>query len=273
MTTPKKKLVRPRKSPAYTRENAANKVAIAATAKKPRPLSTAIEPSAPVLVTRDVWRAQARNDFVMDPEKRTITWHHSRPDRPYENTWTLGTFAKFATDEHWMELREKFWREVEERVWHLQKEKVVAQKLMQLEKLTNVYEYAIEWLGPVIDRKTGEIKRYPDDHETFGGLPRFALEMPSIEKYMVAMMKFQQQLMLLRGEATSRTENLAAGTDGSISSTDPVGASQSFTKDELRAIARMMVRRRQPELIDQPEIDIASDGRPDVRDADDENTR
>ncbi len=267
MTTPPKRLKRPIKPPPYQAANAADRVEKADQARKPRALATVTQPLPPP-VSIDVWRAQARSDYVMDPEQRSALWHYQRTDRPYTTTWAEATFRSFSISEHWTELRERFWREVEERVWNQQREKAVAQKLAQLDELTGVYTVMMEWLRPLRD-ETGEVKRYPVDHEAFPNLPRFALEMPSIEKYAASMLKMQQQLMLLRGEATSRNETVGGQGDGSISSFDPVGAAQSFSTAELRSIARLLVRNRQPELLDQPEIDIAADGRPEIRGDDD----
>jgi hypothetical protein len=261
--TPKKKLKRPRKTPAHHKDNAADRLAVKAVEKKGRSVAEANEPVAVVSV-RDHWRMQARNDYVMDPDQRSVLWHYQRSDRPYTSSWTEQTFRQIAAQEHWTELREKFWREVEAKVWDLAREKVVAQKLQQIEKLTHIYDHGLEWLAPRVDA-AGEVIRYPADHEVYGGLPRFALELPTFDKYVGAMVKLGQQLALLRGEATSRTESVKVGDDTHVISTDPVGSKQSFSQEELRAIARLMVRARQPELADQPEIDIASDGRPDVR--------
>lgn len=267
--TPKKRLKRPRKTPAHLVENAADDLDKKGSERTPRSLdsATAPVPRKPP-ASQAVWRSQARTDFVMDPDKRSVLWHYQRADRPYSTMWAERTFREFATDDHWLEHREKFWRDVEARVWDLQREKVVAQKLAQLGKLTHVYEHAIEYLAPIVDADTGEVKRYAPDHPTLANLPMLPLEMPSYDKYVGAMVKLGQQLVLLRGEATSRTESVP--TDGQHVTKDPVGASQTLSQDELRAIARLLVRRRQPELADQPEIDIAGDGRPDVRSDEDD---
>lgn len=267
---PKRRLKRPAKSPKTHAANVRDRVARAANAPTPRSIETAIEAVPRVSVTaKDMWRGQARSDYVMDPDQRSVTWHYQRTDRPYSEMWSAHTFSSFATAERWTELRAQFWRDVELRVWNAQKEKVIAQRLRQLEQLTEIYSYGMEWMGPLVNPDTGGVQRYPADH-AHAGLPMFPLDMPSFDRFASTMIKLQQQIGLMRGEATSRSESTHVVATAGGAPADPVGASASFSQEELRAIARLMIRNRQPELAEQPEIDIASDGRPDVRSEDDE---
>ena len=134
-------------------------------------------------------------------------------------------------------------------------DRLFKKKMEEIGELTIAQDALLEYLAPRMD-STGAVERYPmvDDHgkaHEFGGLPVLPLDMPSADKVAKMIVEIGKLIMVKRGETTSRTENVtieATGEKRRVTALDPVGAKVTFSQDDIRAMARTMLMRRQPEL-------------------------
>ncbi|MCZ6870587.1 MAG: hypothetical protein O7G84_13880, partial [Gammaproteobacteria bacterium] len=88
------------------------------------------------------------------------------------------------------------------------------------------------------------------------GLPKFALDMPSIDKFMGMYLKIHERVMLLRGEVTTRTEQLSdKNNPDTVDSRglnehlkQPAAIPPNFSKRDLRSMATQVLMGREPSL-------------------------
>ena len=205
-------------------------------------------------------RSLARTEYVTDPDKRSVDWH-------FRNKWQARgvspiTFTRWSVLDHWGPRRAEFWKVIEKRVFDARAEHIVVARMRELEHLTQVRSFADEYLMPLREGKTGQVRRYPPDHD-WAGLPMFALKMPSFDRFVKAYMDLDTQIMTKRGEVKDlRDPDVPEPTTEEPNPyvTDPATTAASFSSDELRAMARVLVRARQPELASQPEVGILVEG-------------
>jgi hypothetical protein len=225
--------------------------------KQPRTLAT-IGPPTPETPVRklaylsriEVARQQAAIDYITDPEGRSMDFHFRRSDRAYSKLVHMRTWDHWASLDRWTDRREQFWKEIEQKLMNEWRDRLVAMRLTEIEEMTKVRGYMAEYLSPLKDNK-GEVKRDPET-----GLPVYGLYLPKMDGFINMFLALDKQIMLKRGEATTRTEGSEEMHVGSL---DPVSAQTKLSKEDLRAMARVMVLRRQPELSAQ-EVGAEEDG-------------
>lgn len=191
-----------------------------------------------------VLRQQAGVDYIADPDGRSINFHYHRDDREYKKTLTYVSFSDWSKEDHWVVKREQFWREVEARVLAQWQEKLIQRRFAEIDELTEIRTYYSEYMRPLKD-KDGKVRR---DEES--GLPVFGLDMPRMDRWIRVFLEVDERLMTKRGEATQRTESSTPEMQQRISALDPVTASARLSPEDLRAMSREILRRRQPELAD-----------------------
>lgn len=196
-------------------------------------------------------RRQAAQDFITDPESRSVTFLWERVDRPYRKIVKLETLKCWAVDDNWLTRREQFWQEIEHKVLQHTAHRVFVQRIEELKRLTPASDALMEYLLPKTDSQ-GVILRYPmltDEGKPhpYAGLPQLPLEIPPLDKFVVAFDKLHKLLMTKRGEVTSRSEQIPQR-DGDSSALDPVGNAIPFSPEDIRQLSKHMLTLRQPEL-------------------------
>lgn len=215
-------------------------------------------------------RLLAKIDYVTDPEDRSVHFHYERTDREYKLV-ALRTFEQWATEDGWIPQRALYYREIERRIIIDRLDKLVEQRFRELDELSEDMRLLHEWVTPLrdkdgnvrrhtsmieeVDVKTGTFSRRPNPYD---GLPMYALPFESMEKLIGAFLKLDERLMLKRGDATTRTETTEAGSLGRPSVLDPQTLITKPTRDEVQAMARALLFKRQPELLQQTVIDVES---------------
>ncbi len=195
-----------------------------------------------------VLRGMAATDFIVDPDSHSVIWHYERKDRLYEATVECVTFEGWSKRDGWIQRRADFWEDAEKRIREHVADDYLRRRLDDLEKFERQLETFDAFLQPLTNKDTGEILL---DEET--GLPRFPLEMPSMDKFAVMYMKLHERILLLRGEATTRTEQLGKAEDVDKSTlnqhlAEPTPIAPKLSRDDLRSMARRVLRAREPAL-------------------------
>ena len=194
-----------------------------------------------------VLRKQARTDYVVDPEGRSVRWHYEREDRDYSKLIGWDAFESWSKKDHWGPGRDRFWAEMEERVIAHVKDRLFTQRLDEIGRVEKLLEATEQLLRPKVD-KDGNVLLDTD------GIPQFHLKLPSLDRMVKAWLGMHERLMLLRGEAIP--EKSAGETDKpSEHVRDPVSDTVNLSRDEVRYLARQLVRIRQEETSDEPEPD------------------
>lgn len=210
-------------------------------------------------------REMALVDFVTDPDQRTLAEHYARVDRPWRKHVENTTFYQWAAQGKWIDRRAQWWSQIEARILAKRAEQVANQRISEIETLESVRENMSRYLFPLLS-KEGVIQLHPEmgpagQPNPLAGLPVYGLKMPSLDKFVSSFIALDKQIMLKRGEIRDRDPESGA----SFSALPPVTAHESgetgvsgLAPEDLRAMAHALVRRRQPELADQPEITIES---------------
>jgi len=206
-------------------------------------------------VRLDDSKQRASIDYITDPERRPAKYHYNRADRNYSSLVTFTAFSEWSRDDKWSVRREQFWNEIEARVMKEWGDRLFHQKLAEIGQLTLSQDSMIEYLTPLQNRD-GSIKRHgplEDDGSPnpYQGLPVFPMKLPTADKLAKMVVEIAKVIMVKRGETTSRTEQVTSETTGEtrrVTALDPVGAKVSFSKDDIRAMSRLLLMRRQPQL-------------------------
>jgi len=225
------------------------------------PLQLEARPDAPITGPR--LREMATIDFVTDPEQRSVLEHYSRLDRPWRKHVSTTTFYNWANDGKWQDRRAQWWSQIEARILAKRAEQIANQRVSEIEAMESARDNMARYLFPLTSRG-GAIKLHPEfleDNEPnpLAGLPMYGLRMPSLDRFVAAFIALDKQIMLKRGEAIERS----AGANERLPDVDAheSGGVSAMSSEDLRAMARVLVRRRQPELNDQPEIVINAERR------------
>lgn len=205
-----------------------------------------------LIVRSNELRQIAAIEYITDPEAHTVEWWWSREDRPYKRTVAFNTFRDWCTSDNWSSRRDKFWSEIEQRVLEEKQHQLLMQRLKEVDELTEVRGAMMEYMQP-LRNPDGTIKRYEDGRLT--GLPEFPLELPSMEKFVTSLINVDKLLMLKRGETINRSETITNEQERASVALGG-GAKASFSRDEIQALSRYMLKMRQPELGDFEPIDI-----------------
>jgi hypothetical protein len=215
--------------------------------KKPRALA---RPSSTLSKRSLIAREQAATDYITDPNACTVRHVYERTDREYNKLVAWPTFEGWASADKWTGRRDKFWVEIEQRVVVHMQDKILKDRVTEMKKLSALSEIYEEMLLPLRD-DDGNVKR---DAET--GLPQFGLKLPSMDKFARMWLALHERLMLMRGEAIGRTETSIEPGEGKITAlAGPGGPKVKLSRTEVQAMARTLLRERQPELaqdIDSP---------------------
>jgi len=210
-------------------------------------------------LTLEQWKNLALMDFVTDPQSRPFTYHYQRRDREYHKLVAYEAFSVWSREGNWHDRRVRYWEEVVARVQSEFVERVALQRIKEIDRMTIAVDAISEYAMPLLD-EDGKVVRHKDG--VFQGLPKFALPMPDFDKVVTMLTKLQEKLLLLRGEATSRSETTTTGVDkdgkpigGSL---DSMKGKVNFSVDEIRAMSKLMLVSRQPELLDDA-IDIEAE--------------
>ena len=189
----------------------------------------------------NVVRQQAGIEYITDPDGKSIRWHYDRPDRDYGEHVTWMTFDQWARTDKWVDRRVKFWQDIEARTLRLYRDELLKARLEEIREMTESRSFIFEHLQP-LRNADGTVQR--DDQ----GLPVFGPRIPSLDKLINAFIKLDTQVMLKRGEAISRTETIGGEEKRTTTALDPVAAMVSLGQDDLRTMARALLKAKQPEL-------------------------
>jgi len=185
-------------------------------------------------------RNQAATDFIVDSEGRSIRWHYERSDRIYMQTVSWRTFESWSIEDKWTERRVEFWQQMEQRVIAHYADRIFRQRLVEMGKLEELIEVYEPYLLPMKDPKTGEVLIDSDTN-----LPKFALKMPNLDKFAEMYLKIHERLMLLRGEAITRSESASRDHPPVTAHTeDPVSAHPLLNRTEARVLAAALLEQR-----------------------------
>jgi hypothetical protein len=210
-------------------------------------------------------RHQGMIDFVTDPDRRTATYHYHRPDRGYQKYVNYKTFAQWASDDEWVVRRDQFWNEISVRILEQQQEQLLALQQKEAEELMELRGLIMEHLQPA-RKENGEVLRYPmkdqfgEDHP-LANKPILPYPIRSYDKVIKAYLEVDERLMLRRGEVTARVEQVAQQPDNegpvpvTASPLDPVTRTVKFSEQQLRMLAREVLKQGQPELAQPLAID------------------
>lgn len=190
-------------------------------------------------------RSQAMQDYVTDPERRTISWWHKCPDRSYHDAVSANVFSNWASKDSWTEQRQAFWEDLECRVIEERKHQLLRERLNALALLTPARNLAAEYLLPLRDPDTGDIKRYPADHPHYPGLPMMSLPLGRYDQTVRALIALDQHLMTLRGEVTQRAEIVTRKAGEAL---DPLAHAVALKQEDVQTMAKALLRQRQPNL-------------------------
>jgi hypothetical protein len=219
-----------------------------------------------------VWfRHQSMIDYVTDPEARSLEWHYNRPDRDYKAYLSDRTFSQWAAADGWRDKREVFWQRASLRVLEQEQDRIVKQQREELAQLAKVRDHLVQHLMPLED-DDGGIMVYPDEYENgdphpLAGKPVLPYVMQSYDKAIKAYLEVDQRIMLKRGEVTQRTEGVALANAEGEATTSPLNpttrtsAAHNFTPEQVRAMARTLLRQQQPNL-EPINIDLDENGEP-----------
>ena len=205
-------------------------------------------------------REMAMIDFVTDPEQRGATYHYSRVDRPWRKHVSPTAFNDWVSHGNWIARRAQWWSQIEARILAKRAEQIAIQRVSEIEAMESARENMSRYLFPLTSRG-GAIKLHPEflengDANPLAGLPMYGLRMPSLDRFVAAFIALDKHIMLKRGEAIERSAGVSDRLpDVNAHESGGVG---SMSPEDLRAMARVLVRRRQPELNDQPEIIVST---------------
>lgn len=216
----------------------------------------------PVKVTPVGVRKLAMIDFITDPKSRSIEWHYSRPDREFSQLVSIKTFQQWASEDNWQNQRSSYFDEIARRIIKARGEEDLHYKREQIESADQIQQTLQEWVTPLLD-EYGDLQRYPEydaegNPHPWAGKPKMPLPFKNQEGAIKAFSEMLKLNLLLRGEATSRTEQTVESFDGHKpgSVIDPKKVTNQVSAEDIRAMANALVRQRQPDLEEQDPIDL-----------------
>lgn len=149
-----------------------------------------------------VLRNMAATDYITDPDGRSVRYHYERPDRNYRVV-AWATFREWSTADDWHGSRIRHWEAIEVRVRETHADEIYKRKVRDLDVIEEQLDLYRLFLQPLKDPRTGEELI---DEKT--GLPKLALELPRLDRFVTAYLKLHERGMLLRGDAIHRAEIL-----------------------------------------------------------------
>lgn len=193
-------------------------------------------------------RRHAGVDYITDPDGKSIEWHWQREDREYSKSISLVQFNKWATQDGWVPRRDQFWTDIETRTLEGLGDKILQERLRELEVMTEARSYMTEYMMPLKD-SAGQVLRHPTmtksgEVHPQAGLPVFPLELPRLDRFLKALLDLDERVMLKRGEAITRTETVGSKTKLTTTALDPVGSLVNISREEARRLAQHLLRQR-----------------------------
>lgn len=248
--------------------------------KKPRPLpktaprvrkpakkkTTKRRPKKPTALVREplpkthVIRQQALADYVTDPENHDPEWHYGRNDRDYRKYAALAAFQKWVIEDQWEVRREAYWAEAQRQLLEKTRDNTVQILADSMHDLNHLRTHALEWCDPIRD-EDGEVLRYPEEDDQgnphrYAGKPMLAVRPKSFEAAVAAALALDEAVQNRRDEILRMA---GQGEAASKPHVDPVLEAVNISAADLRAISKELVKRRQPELVENA-IDIKAEG-------------
>lgn len=211
------------------------------------------------------FRHAAAQDYITDPERRSVQFWHAHAEREYQRHVSLTKFESWSVADRWKARREQFWLEFEERVLRNYQDRLVRQRVNEINARTEERDALAEYLKPQRERN-GQIKRYPEtqivekrnaEGDTFfeeqphpwAGLPVLSLKVSSFPQMIKAFIEFDKHLLHLRGEVTDRTEQvLRQGAPKAPNQVHLHAAEAAFSPEEIQSMAHALLKQRQPDL-------------------------
>lgn len=190
-----------------------------------------------------ILRNQGATDFIVDDEAHSIRWHYERTDRLYEKTVAWRTFEGWSIEDKWTDRRVEFWQQMEERVIAHYGDQLFQKRLEEMGKLEEFIAAYEPYLLPLRDKDTDEI--IIDDKTN---LPKFALDMPKLDKFAEMWLKVHERLLLLRGEAITRSEQVGSERRITAHTVDPVSANVKLSRSDAREMAQLLLRKKREQV-------------------------
>lgn len=178
-------------------------------------------------------RRQAEIDFVTDPRERSAQYWHGHPDRPYGSVVRLQRFYEWYNEDNWERKRKAWWEKNQQVLMAKITDEFAAERFKTYATLRENLGYMLEYMFPLRDPETGAVLRYDPDHAFYPNLPQMPLAMPKQHEHVASVLKVIQELALLRGEPTSRSEVSVSTGDSSESD-----APSRIPRAALREMAR-----------------------------------
>lgn len=239
------------------------------TPRKPRAMpkvgdtSTAIEARAHAL-----W-VQIRADYITAPSAPTL----EDLARKYAKQIGYEAIKRRCAEEKWSELREEWWKNAEVALLHRIQDEYLLERLGEMRLIRQAMPLVFEHLLPVTEPdpdRPGErrVRRDPDT-----GMPVFRHGFKSQEGVVKTWLLLQERQMLLRGEATMRTDSAIRDREPAVEETDPLAhmaSKANFSRTEVRSLARQMVAKRLRAEAGEPEPEDEEDGEEETEDGGDE---
>lgn len=204
-------------------------------------------------------RRTAEADFLKDPDSSSIDWHFNNGE--YIKYVAIDTFRGWAKKGEWVKRRISYWEGIQDRLLAHLADKILDQKLAELEDMQEVRDALVKMLKPLRDQTTGKIIV---DEVT--GLPKFAVELPPFDRLAKAFLDIDLRIGLRTGDVTSRIESINSGSSevGALARpTDPVVHVMSLSKTEAEKMARGLLTDRNQDLeSDIIDVEAATDEDP-----------
>lgn len=194
----------------------------------------------------DSWvRRQAAIDYITDPESRSVQFHYNRKDREYSSLTGFDSFSAWSKADSWGPRREQFWADMERRVFQAHQDHMLKLRMEELQVLMELRHEAMQFIKPVTD-DDGNVVIDPDTR-----FPRYRVEPGKYHQMVEAYLKLDERISVRRGEATQRAETITreegenAGSKALSAVDDPVGRKLNYSKEEIKAMARAVIREKQ----------------------------
>lgn len=229
------------------------------------------QPSTEMLVTdgrkrrNAILRRQARTDFLVDADGRSVRWHYDRSDRMYREIVGWNQFLRWSVDDAWVSGRKKFWEEMEARVFEHAKDRALRQRLNEIDRVSGLLNTFEKYLQPLVNEKGEPLI----DADTL--LPKMGVKLPPLDRMVGAWLDLHERLMRLRGEAVlaPKPAEPASGEGPpqlpSEHVRDPVADGLSLSREDIRHLAQSFVRLRMQETgaVESPDPKEDPDGETD----------
>lgn len=240
------------------------------TTRKPRAMPTTAKKDDALATTASAIDARAhamwmeiRTLYVTSPEAPTI----EDLSRRFAGRVGYEAIKRRAADEKWSAQRDDWWKNAEVTLLERIQDEYLAERLHEMRQLREAMPFVFEHMMPVMEKdpdKPGQkrVKRDPDT-----GMPVFRHPFKSQEGVMRTWLALQERQMLLRGEATMRTESALRDRVPQADESDPLAhmaAKANFSRDEVRSLARQMIAKRmsadaEPDATDEEPDDDTDD--------------